>query len=289
MPRAIWSGAISFGLVNVPVKLHTAVRKQDIHFHQLHEKDGARIQQKRVCSKEDKEVPWEEIAKGYELSKGHYVMIEPDELDELDPEATHTIDIEDFVALDDIDPLYFDSSYYVVPDKRGEKPYRLLHDAMADANKVGIGRVVLRTKQYLAAVRPLEGALVMSTMNFADEVVPVSDFDEVPSGNAAKPAAKELQMAERLIESLSTDFKPEKYHDDYRDRVLDLIKKKSKGQSIVSDEGAEKKAPIVDLMAALEASLQEARQGTTPAKRSTKRAPRKKTAAKKAAPKRKAS
>jgi DNA end-binding protein Ku len=267
MPRAIWSGAISFGLVNVPVKLHTAVRKQDIHFHQLHAKDGARIQQKRVCSKEDKEVPWEEIAKGYELSKGHYVMIEPEELEQLDPEATHTIDIEDFVDLAGIDPLFLDSPYYLVPDKRGEKPYRLLHDAMAHTGKVGIGRVVLRTKQYLAAVRPIDDALVLSTMNFADEVVPASEFDEVPSGNAAKPNPKELQMAERLIESMATDFEPEKYHDDYRDRVLDLIKKKSKGDALVSEPDAERKAPIVDLMAALEASLQEARQGTKPTKR----------------------
>ncbi|MBV9935940.1 MAG: Ku protein [Actinobacteria bacterium] len=294
MPRAIWSGAISFGLVNVPVKLHTAVRKQDIHFHQLHEKDGARIQQKRVCSKEDKEVPWEEIVKGYELSKGHYVMIEPDELEALDPEATHTIDIEDFVDLDDIDPIYFDATYYLVPDKRGEKPYRLLHDAMADAGKVGIGRVVLRTKQYLAAIRPMDHALMLNTMNFADEVVPVSDFDDVPTGNAAKPSSKEMQMAQRLIESLATDFKPEKYEDDYRERVLDLIKKKSKGDALVSEPSEEKKAPIVDLMAALEASLNEARSGTKPtrgtAKRATKkRAAPKKAAAKKTAARRKAS
>jgi len=293
MPRAIWSGAISFGLVNVPVKLHTAVRKQDIHFHQLHEKDGGRIHQKRVCAKDDKEVPWEEIAKGYELSKGHYVMIEPDELEALDPEATHTIDIEDFVALDDIDPLFFDTSYYLVPDKRGEKPYRLLHDAMEDAGKVGIGRVVLRTKQYLAAVRPMDKALVLSTMNFADEVVPVSDFDDLPGGNTAKPSPKEMQMAQRLIESLATDFKPDKYEDDYRDRVLDLIKKKSKGDALVSEPSEEKKAPIVDLMAALEASLNEARSGTKPtrgtAKPATKRATKKRAAPKKTAARRKAS
>jgi len=289
MPRAIWSGAISFGLVNVPVKLHTAVRKQDIHFHQLHEKDGGRIHQKRVCSKDDKEVPWEEIAKGYELSKGHYVMIEPEELEELDPEATHTIDIEDFVDLDDIDPLYFDSSYFLVPDKRGEKPYRLLHDAMADANKVGIGRVVLRTKQYLAAVRPMDNALVLTTMNFADEVVPASDFDDLPSGNTAKPSPKEMQMAQRLIESLATEWKPDKYEDDYRDRVLDLVKKKSKGDALVSEPTEEKKAPIVDLMAALEASLNEARAGTKPDKRATKRATKKRAAPKKAAAKKTAS
>src|SRR6059058_2223778 len=184
MPRSIWSGAISFGLVNVPVKLYTAVRKKDVRFHQ-----------QRVCPEEDKEVPYEEIVKGYEISKGQYVMIEPEELESLDPEATHTIDIEDFVHLEDIDPLFFDSSYYLVPDSRGGKAYRLLLTAMQKAEMVGIARVVLRTKQYLAAVRPVDDALVLTTMNYADEVMDASELD-LPSAKE-KPSSKELEMADR--------------------------------------------------------------------------------------------
>ena len=191
MPRSIWSGSISFGLVNVPIKLFTAVRKKDVHFNQLHEKDGGRIRQKRVCSVDEEEVPYEEIAKGYEIGSGQYVMIEPEELDALDPEATHTIDIEDFVHLDQIDPLFYDSSYYLVPDERGAKPYRLLLEAMQEADKVGIARVVMRTKQYLVALRPLGDALVMSTMNFADEVVPQDEIEGLP-GRQARVSEKEL-------------------------------------------------------------------------------------------------
>src|SRR5436305_6187783 len=194
MARSIWSGAISIGLVNVPVKLYTAVRKKDVRFHQLHEKDGARIAQKRVCSQEDVEVPWDEIAEGYELSPGQYVMIEPEELESLDPKATHTVDIEDFVKLDDIDPLFFDSSYYLVPDERGAKAYRLLLTAMTDASMVGIARVVLRTKQYLCAVRPVGDALVMSTMNFSDEVMGQEELDGLP-GDDVDLSGREVEMA----------------------------------------------------------------------------------------------
>jgi len=254
MARSIWGGAISFGLVNVPVKLFTAVRKKDVRFHQLHSKDGARIQQKRVCSVDGEEVPYEELVKGYEISKDQYVVIEPEELDELDPEATHTIDIEDFVDLDQIDPLFFDSSYYVVPDERGSKPYRLLLEAMRDANKVGIAKVVMRTKQYLVAVRPVGEALVMSTMNFADEVVPQEELEGLP-GKAANVSDRELKMAEQLIASLSTDFDPSKYHDTHRERVLEMVERKADGQEIVAQPATDRPAPVVDLMAALEASL----------------------------------
>ncbi len=196
--RSIWGGAISFGLVNVPVKLFTAVRQRDVRFHQLHAADGARINQKRVCSADGQEVAYEDIVKGYDLGGGQYVVIEPEELEALDPESTHTIDIEDFVSLDEIDPLFFDSSYYVVPDERGGKAYRLLLEAMRDANKVGIARVVMRTKQYLVAIRPVGEALVMSTMNFADEVVPQSDLDGLP-GPAENVGDRELKMARQLI------------------------------------------------------------------------------------------
>jgi len=250
----MWSGSISFGLVNVPVKLFTAVRKKDVHFNQLHATDGARISQRRVCSLDGEEVPWEEIAKGYEVAPGQYVMIEPAELDSLDPEATHTIDIEDFVALEGIDPLFFDSSYYLVPDQRGAKAYRLLLDAMLESGQVGIARVVMRTKQYLCAVRPVGEALVLTTMNFADEVVSRDELDDLP-GEQSGASERELRMARQLIESLTTDFEPGRYSDTYRSEVLALIERKAEGQEIVAPEAPEKPAPVIDLMAALEASL----------------------------------
>jgi DNA end-binding protein Ku len=254
MARSIWGGAISFGLVNVPVKLFTAVRKKDVRFHQLHAADGARINQKRVCSADGEEVAYEDVVKGYEIAKGQYVVIEPEELEALDPESTHTIDIEDFVDLDDIDPLYFDASYYVLPDARGEKAYRLLLEAMRDSGKVGIARVVMRTKQYLVAIRPVGEALVMSTMNFADEVVPQEELEGLP-GQAANVSDRELTMARQLIESLSGDFEPAKYEDTYREKVLQLIEQKAAGREVVAPPAAKAATPVVDLMAALEASL----------------------------------
>ena len=254
MARSIWGGAISFGLVNVPVKLFTAVRKKDVRFHQLHRSDGARINQKRVCSADGEEVAYEDIVKGYEIAKEQYVVIEPEELEALDPESTHTIDIEDFVQLDEIDPLFFDSSYYVVPDNRGEKAYRLLLEAMRDANKVGIARIVMRTKQYLVAIRPVGDALVMSTMNFADEVVPQDELEGLP-GPAASVSDRELTMASQLIASLSNDFDPSKYEDTHREKVLELIEQKAEGREVVAPPAAKAATPVVDLMAALEASL----------------------------------
>jgi DNA end-binding protein Ku len=254
MARSIWGGAISFGLVNVPVKLFTAVRKKDVRFHQLHRPDGARINQKRVCSNDGEEVAYEDIVKGYEIAKGQYVVIDPEELEALDPESTHTIDIEDFVELDQIDPLFFDASYYVVPDTRGEKAYRLLLESMKEAGKVGIARVVMRSKQYLVAIRPVEDALVMSTMNFADEVVPESELEGLP-GSSANVSDRELTMAKQLIESLSTDFDPAKYHDTYREKVLEMIEQKAEGKEVVAPPEPKAATPVVDLMAALEASL----------------------------------
>jgi DNA end-binding protein Ku len=254
MPRSIWGGSISFGLVNVPVKLFTAVRKKDVRFHQLHATDGARINQKRVCSADGEEVPYEELVKGYEIGKDRYVVVDPDELDALSPESTHTIDIEDFVDLADIDPLFFDSSYYVVPDKAGTKAYRLLLEAMRDAGKVGIAKVVMRTKQYLVALRPVGDALVMTTMNFSDEVIPQEDLEELP-GSSDKVSDRELKMAQQLIDSLATGFDPSKYRDTHRDEVLALIERKAAGEEIVAPPTAERPTPVVDLMAALEASL----------------------------------
>jgi DNA end-binding protein Ku len=258
VPRPIWSGSISFGLVNVPVKLFTAVRKKTVRFHQLHAEDGGRIQQKRVCSVDGEEVAFEDLAKGYELYPGQYVMIEPEELDALDPEATQTIDIEDFVELEEVDPLYYDSSYYLVPDARGAKAYRLLLDAMRQSGRVGIARVVMRTKQYLCAVRPVGEALVLTTMNFADEVVGQEEIEGLPGEQEA--GERELKMAEALIESLATPWEPDKYEDTYREKVLELIEAKSAGQELVTQPTATPTAPVIDLMAALEASLAQTRQ-----------------------------
>jgi len=255
MPRAIWSGAISFGLVNVPIKLFTATAQKDVRFHQLHDKDGARIQQKRVCSKDGEEVPMEHIVKGYEVSRDKYVLITPEELDGLDPKASRTIDILDFVDLDEIDPVYFDSTYYMVPEKGAGKAYALLLEAMRKSKKVAIARVVLRQKQHLVALRPLRNALSMETMLYADEVVSPETLDGLPED--VEVTDRELAMAQQLIDSLADDFKPERYRDDYRERVLEMIERKAGGQEIViaEEEEEEEQAPVVDLMAALEASL----------------------------------
>jgi DNA end-binding protein Ku len=253
VPRAIWSGAISFGLVNVPIKLFTATSQKDVRFHQLHDKDGARIQQKRVCSKDGEEIANEHIVKGYEVSRDKYVVITPEELDALDPKASRTIDILDFVDLDEIDPVYFDATYYMVPEKGAAKAYALLLEAMRKSNKVAIARVVLRQKQHLVALRPLKNALSMETMLYADEVVSPETLEGLPED--IEVTDRELAMAQQLIDSLADDFKPERYKDDYRERVLDMIERKAEGQEIVVAEEEEEQAPVVDLMAALEASL----------------------------------
>jgi DNA end-binding protein Ku len=259
MPRAIWSGSISFGLVNVPVKLVTATSAKDVRFHQLHSTDGGRINQKRVCSVDGEEVDYSEIVKGYEIHRGQYVIVEPEELEALVPEATRSIDIEEFVDLAEIDPLFFDHSYYLVPDSPAARPYALLVEAMEGTGKVGIGRFVLRTKQYLAALRPREGALVLSTLLFADEVVQTSEL-EVPTTKDTKPSERELNMARQLVNSLSAEWEPEKFKDDFRAKVLEMIEAKAEGNEIAIPEATEKAAPVVDLMAALEASLARAEQ-----------------------------
>jgi DNA end-binding protein Ku len=277
MPRAIWTGSISFGLVNVPVKVYSAQKQQDVHFHQLEESTGARVRNKRVSEKTGREVPYEKIVKGYEFGKGKYVTVTQDEIEDFKPEATKTIDIDDFVELDDIDPIYYERTYYLAPAGKASgaaKAYALLLKSMTDKGKVGIGRVVLRTKQYLAAIRPIEGkALAMSTMLFHDEIVPVS---EIPDRPDRMPAVndRERKMAAQLIDSLSTEWKPEKYKDTYRKELLDLIEQKAEGKEIVVDEPEQEKgAKVVDLMAALEASLEASKKGTrAPAKRSAKKA-----------------
>ncbi len=255
MARSIWSGAISFGLVNVPVKLYSAVSPKTVRFHQLHEADGARIRQKRVCSADGEEVAYDEIVKGYEIGPDRYVIVTPDELEALDPEATRTIDIEDFVDLADIDPIYFDHPYYLAPNTGAAKSYRLLLDAMEAAGKVGIARVVLRSKQQLCAIRPSHGVLVMSTMNYGDEVNSPDSLDELDAAAEVAANERELKMAGQLIASLATEWDPGRYRDEYRERVLGLVERKAAGEEIAVASAAEEPKAVPDLMAALEASL----------------------------------
>ena len=256
MARAIWSGSISFGLLNVPVKLYSAVSRKSVSFRELRQSDNSRIRHKRVADTDGKEVPYEEIVKGYEIAPEQYVVLTREELEELDPKKTRAIEIQDFVDLDEIDPIYFDHPYYLGPDKGAEKPYALLVKAMADSNKVAIARFVLRNREYLAAIRPMGNVLTMATMRFADEVVSPDELEDVVPDNGQKIGKREMEMARQLIESLSAAFDPEKYRDEYREELVALIERKARGEKIVeavSEEPKPTKAP--DLMAALEESL----------------------------------
>ncbi len=255
MARAVWSGSISFGLVNVPVKLYAAVRHKDVHFHQLDEKSGARIRNRRVSEETGREVPLERIVKGYEVSKGTYVPVTDEDLEAVEPEHTRTIDVEDFVALDEVDPMHFDATYWVTPDgKRASKAYALLRDAMDRTDRVAIGRFVMRTKEHLVLLRAVGGSLALHTMLYPDEIVAASDIDGLPV--RSKPDSREVKMAEQLIDSLTVKWDPKRYHDVYRERLLDVIERKAKGEEIVTEPQAEPAAEVVDLMAALEASIE---------------------------------
>ena len=261
MPRSIWSGAISFGLVNVPVKAYTAVRDHSVHFHQLDPK-GSRIKYEKVSSKTGREVETDDIKLGFEVSKGHYVELTKDEVEEMQPASTKTIEIGDFVDLAAIDPIFYDHTYWLAPDgDAASKAYALLRDAMEDEQRVGIGSVVMRKKQYLAAIRPVKGALAMSTMRFADEVVPSSDIEGVPKRAGTAKSDKEMKLARQIIGALANDWKPERYHDTYTEELRGLIDKKRKGKKIaVEEEPAERgDADVVDLRAALEESVKKAR------------------------------
>jgi len=260
MPRAMWSGAISFGLVNIPIKLFTAVSRKNVSFNQIDTRTGSRIQYRKVSAADGDEVPNEAIAKGYQLSSGEYVLVGDDELAALDPEATRTIDIEQFVDLVEIDPLFYDAAYYVAPDKGATKPYALLTRAMEEQGKVAIARLVMRTKQYLAALRPKEGMLVMSTMVYADEVNDPAQLDGVEDMHDVDVSERELRMAEQLIESLTEPFEPERYEDTYRNQVLELIDRKAAGEEeVVAPPTPAAEEKVVDLMAALEASVRDAK------------------------------
>ena len=278
MPRAIWSGAISFGLVNVPVKLYSAVSRKTVRFHQLHDETGSRIQQRRVDPTTGEEVPYENVVKGYELSPERYVVITPEELESLDPVKTRSIDITDFVALEEIDPIYFDHPYYLAPASGGEKAYELLRQAMEGSGRVAIGRVVIRSKESLVAIRASGPALTMETMLFPDEVVDPESLDELPA-EKAKATKRELEMAQQLIDSLSGEFDPGKYRDEYRERVLELIESKAQGKEIAVQPAPEAPEKVPDLMAALEASIKAVKdRGDGDAKKpARKRAPAKKS------------
>ena len=260
MARSVWSGSISFGLVNVPVKAYTAVREHQVHFNQLDKKSGSRIRYEKVAEKTGKEVSSDDIEMAYEIRKGRYVTFEKSELEDLKPASTKTIDVQDFVALADIDPIYYDRTYWLAPDgDAAKKAYALLLAAMEDRERVGIGSVVMRTKQYLAAIRPLDGALAMSTMRFADEIVDRKDIADVPT-RRSKPEAKELRLATQIVDSLESDWKPERYRDTYTEQLHDIIERKDKGKDVVVDEGADvDTGEVLDLMAALEASVSKAK------------------------------
>jgi len=269
MPRAIWTGTIGFGLVTVPVKMYSAVDRKTVRFHQLSGKTGVRVSQKRVDPSTGEEVPYAEIVKGYELAPDRYVVIEPGELETLEPKKTKTIEIEEFVDLSQIDPVYYDQPYYLAPAAGGLKPYRLLLEAMRETGKVAIARVVIRSKEQLVAVRPMGDALGMATMLFADEVLSPDRLDEIADAAEVTTTKRELDIAKQLVDSLAAEFEPDAFRDTYREQVLELIERKAQGKAIALQPTPEEvAAPAPDLMSALKASLDavRAREGRGAAK-----------------------
>jgi DNA end-binding protein Ku len=259
MPRSMWTGSLSFGLVNVPVKVEAAVRDRDLHFRQIHEKDGAPIETQRWCSEEDVEVPYDEITHGYELDDGSQVVISDLELQAIEPRRTRTIDIEQFVELADVDPMYFDHPYWLVPasdDDGAARAYRLLTEVMGQTDRAALGRFVMRAKEYLAIIRERDGALALSTMRFADEVRDPKDV-EAATQKAHKPAKKELDAAVAVIEALTCEWEPDKHKDRYRNRLRKVVDRKRKGETISAPDADKAPEPGPDLMAALEQTLEE--------------------------------
>jgi DNA end-binding protein Ku len=303
MARAVWTGTISFGLVNIPVRLYNATAPKDVQFHLFDRGSGRRIHYQRVAGPSQEETPWtaapaeraappdpgfgqamqetptgpdrsaerevafEDVVKGYEVEPGRFVMVSPEDLRELEPERTHTIDIEHFVELEEIDPIFFDKSYYVAPQRGAEKPYALLLDALRRAERVGIARFVLRTKPYLAAIRPMDEVLVLETLFFADEVRELKEIPNVPTG--VLPGDRELDLAERLIDILATMWDPSAYADEYRQRILDLIEARAGAEGAVevpSEAAPEAESKLPELLAALKASVEAAKKGTSDSK-----------------------
>ncbi len=259
--HTIWKGSISFGLVNIPVKMFTATESKDIRFRQIHEACGTPIRYKKVCPKCDSEVIEEEIVKGYEYETGKYVIVSKEELAAAAPETRKTIEILDFVNLEQIDPIYFDKTYFLAPYETGDKPYQLLHTAMKKTGKIAIAKVMIRSKESLAAVRIYENCIVMETIFSPDEVRSVELVPGIQ--NEAKVSDSEINMAVQLIENLATDFEPEKYTDEYRIRLQELIQKKIKGEEVVTAPELPAAANVVDLMEALQASVEAAKKSKT--------------------------
>jgi DNA end-binding protein Ku len=274
MARAVWSGTVSFGLVNVPVKAYTANHDHAVHFHQLDKATGSRVRYQKVSEKSHKVLESDDIELGYEVRKGKYVTFDQAELDAMQPESTRTLEVSDFVDLHDIDPVYFERTYWLAPDgDAAARAYRLLLEVMEKEHRVGIGTVVMRNKQYLAAIRPLDGALAMSTMRFADEVVPKSEVPGIPS-RRTKLDAKELKLAKQILDALAAEWEPSRYNDTYTDELHDVIKRKAKGETVhVTSEDREQSASVIDLMAALQASVDEAKAGRRRASRPAKKVP----------------
>jgi DNA end-binding protein Ku len=273
MARPVWSGTISFGLVNVPVKAFTAVRDHDVHFHQLDKKSGARIRYKKVSEKSGREIADDNIEMGFEVSDGRYVTFDKQELADLRPTSTRTIEVTDFVPLDEVDPIYYERTYWLAADgDAATRAYQLLLAAMDERERVAIGTVAMRNKEYLAAIRPLDGVLAMSTMRFADEIVPRRDIDELPS-RRSRPAPKELSMALKLLDSLESDWDPKQYKDTYVEELRKRIEAKDAGKEITTEEPAQRSADVIDLSEALQRSLEDARGGKR--RRPTRRKARK--------------
>lgn len=281
MARALWTGTISFGLLNVPVRLYSATRRRDIALRQIRASDSARIRNRRVAEGGDEEVPYGEIVKAFELTPDRYVPLSKEELEALAPERSRAIEVQDFVDLEQIDPIYFDNPYYLGPAQGAEKAYALLTEAMARSGKVAIARFVLRNKEHLAALRPSDGVLTLTTMRFADEVVPPSELEDAFPAEPPKAGKREVEMAERLIDSLTTDFDPGAYRDEYREELLALIERKAEGEEVVAAPPPEEPEPTgaPDLMSALEQSVAAAKGKSKgkARKRKAKAAPKKRS------------
>jgi DNA end-binding protein Ku len=281
MARGVWTGSITFGLVSVGVKALTAVRDHDIHFHQIEKGTGSRIGNQKISKESGEPVESDDIELGYEISSGHHVVFDPKEVDELRPRSTRVLAVTDFVDLASIDPVFFERTYWLAPtDEGAAHAYRLLAAAMEQSQQVGIGSVVMRNKQYLTAVRPMRGALAMSTLRFADEVVDIDDLDEIPQDGDA-PTKKEMALAMQIIDSLATEWDPTRYEDTFTDELIGLIEAKAAGDEVVAEPLDEEEAggKVVDLMAALQASVDAAKKGrSTSGSSSAKKAPAKKAA-----------
>jgi DNA end-binding protein Ku len=259
--RAIWKGAISFGMVTIPIKLYAATEGRDVRFRLLHRADGAPIEEKRFCTKDRKEVAWDDLVRGYEVKKGEYVVLEPDEIDEAKPESGTTIEIGDFVSTEEIDPIYYEKSYFLEPTEVGAKAFTLMRRALEETSRVAVARVTIRTRERLATVRTYEGTLVLETMFWPDEIRSTGSLD-LPDGRAAQPRSKELEMAEQLVKSLSGRFNPDEYRDEYRAAIEELVERKMTGE----ERSAKRRKPeprVIDLMEALQASVKKAKGGTS--------------------------